>query len=275
MADPIRFKKMHGSGNDFILVDNRKMAIPLERGPEVAQMLCRPKFGIGADGLILIGESQVADFKWYFYNADGSEAEMCGNGGRCAARFAYTEGIADASMRFETIAGIISAEVSGKTVKLQLPTPEVIEPSMTISVREWNLTGSYLNTGVPHFVNFVEDVQAIPVYEMGRLVRHHEAFQPHGTNCDFVEVRDKDYIVVRTYERGVEDETLACGTGAVASAIACALLHRCIPPITVETWGGERLKVYFELTPEGVRDVFLEGEAIIVYSGVLDGDLAI
>ena len=275
MADPVRFKKMHGSGNDFILIDNRNMVVPLEKGPEAAQMLCRPKFGIGADGLILIGESQIADFKWYFFNADGSEAEMCGNGGRCAARFAFLEGIAGKSMKFETIAGIIKAEVSQKNVKLQLPTPEIINPIMTISVRENNITGSYLNTGVPHFVHFVEDVQSVPVFELGRLVRHHEAFQPHGTNCNFVEVRDKNYIIVRTYERGVEDETLACGTGAVASAIACAILNRCTPPVTVETWGGERLKIYFKLIPDGVKDVFLEGEAIIVYSGILDGDVAI
>ena len=275
MPDPIRFKKMHGSGNDFILVDNRSMAVPLEKGSEAARKLCRLKFGIGADGLILIAESKNADFKWYFFNADGSEAEMCGNGGRCVARFALEAGICGTPLTFETMAGIIHAEVNGKKVKLELPAPEIVETSKTIAVREQNITGTYLNTGVPHFVRFVTDVQAVPVYEMGRLIRHHEAFHPQGTNCNFVEVRDKNAVVVRTYERGVEDETLACGTGAVASAIACALHHRCIPPVTVETWGGEQLKIYFDLTGDGVKDVFLEGEAIIVYSGQLDGDLAI
>ena len=272
----ISFKKMHGSGNDFILIDNRDMKIPLERGSEIARILCRPKFGIGADGLILISNSKKADFKWYFYNADGSEAEMCGNGGRCAARFAYESGIAGPSLAFETMAGVIHAEVKGKKVKLELPPPQIIDLSKSITLREQQCTGAFLNTGVPHFVHIVQDIESIPVYEMGRLIRHHEAFQPQGTNCDFVEVKDKDHIIVRTYERGVEDETLACGTGAVASAISCALIHRCIPPITVETWGGERLVIYFEITPDGaVKDVFLEGEAVIVYSGVLDGDLTI
>lgn len=275
MNKPISFKKMHGSGNDFILVDNRSLVVPLEKANEVAKILCRRKFGVGADGLILICESKQADFKWYFYNADGSEAEMCGNGGRCAARFAFETGIAGSELSFETLAGIIQASINGKRVKLELPTPEILERELTLDVRDQVITGSFLNTGVPHFVQIVEDVQAVPVYEIGRLIRHHKKFQPQGTNCNFVEIRKENYIVVRTYERGVEDETHACGTGAVASAISCALSMRCVPPITVETWGGERLKVFFELTKEGVKDVFLEGEAIIVYSGELNGDMIV
>ncbi len=278
----ISFKKMHGTGNDFILIDNRSGLIPYENAPEIAKKLCRRRFGIGADGLILIDNSRVADFKWHFYNADGSAAEMCGNGGRCAARFAKEMGIAGSALSFETLSGIIRAEVRGTSVKLELPTPEIIEKDMELLVRSQRIKGSFLNTGVPHFVHIVDDIEAVPVYEMGRLIRHHDRFYPNGTNVDFVEVKKDNQIIVRTYERGVEDETLACGTGAVASAIACAMVKGAFPPITVETWGGERLKIFFEIAMENkkentpsVHNVFLKGETVIVYSGMLDGDLRI
>ena len=275
IMERIFFKKMHGSGNDFVIVDNRAYSIPVRKGPEVARLLCRRRFGIGADGLILIGTSRKADFKWHFYNADGSEAEMCGNGGRCAARFAYLSGISRENLVFETGAGLIRAQVQGTRVKLELPPPVILDIKGSVIVDGQEITGCYIDTGVPHFVHMVDDIESVPVSELGRLIRHNERFQPGGTNCDFVTIKGEGSIIVRTYERGVEGETMACGTGAVASAISAALLGRCKPPVDVETWGGERLVVYFRMDQDRVRDVFLEGETVLVYSGILDGDIIV
>ncbi len=267
------FKKMHGSGNDFILIDNRHGAVrPLDVAP-LARKLCRRRTGVGADGLILIEESKEADFRWRFHNADGSEAEMCGNGGRCAARFAFLTGICGPEMTFETLAGPIRAEVKEKRVKLELPRPKDLSLDMELELhgRTWKI--SSINTGVPHGVIFVDDLDSVPVFDLGRLVRHHERFAPAGTNVNFVHVENEGRISIRTYERGVEDETLACGTGSVASAIIAAIKGMVASPVVVKTWGGEELKVYFELRGETVTEVFLEGGAVVVYSGLLDGDL--
>lgn len=266
----IPFKKMHGSGNDFILIDNRQKLIPASEAQDAAVTLCKRGFGIGADGLILIEDSDKAHFKWRFLNADGSHADMCGNGGRCAARFAYMLGIAPAEMTFETGAGIIKAEVKDGIVKLQLPDPTDLDLDQTLKLHDQELTIHYINTGVPHTVVFFPDISSAPVFEIGRLIRHHRRFAPEGTNVDFVEVVDKDFIKVRTYERGVEDETQACGTGAVASAIVSTMKGQTSSPVEVETWGGERLKVYFDLDGNRLSQVFLEGRAVLVYSGTTE-----
>ncbi len=266
----IAFKKMHGSGNDFILIDNRDRLIHASEAKDAAVTLCKRGFGIGADGLILIEKSDKADFKWRFFNADGSHADMCGNGGRCAARFAYMLGIAPAEMTFETGAGTIKAEVKDGIVKLQLPEPTELSVDQSLRLHDQELTIHYVNTGVPHTVIFFPDVSSAPVFEIGRLIRHHRRFAPEGTNVDFVEVVDKGFIKVRTYERGVEDETQACGTGAVASAIISTVKGLTQAPVEVETWGGERLKVYFELDGQRASQVFLEGRAVLVYSGTTE-----
>ena len=266
------FKKMHGSGNDFILVDNREGLIrPWEAGP-LALKLCRRRTDVGADGLILIEEARDADFRWRFHNADGSEAEMCGNGGRCAARFAHLTGICGPEMVFETLAGPIRAQVKGRRVKLELPPPPEPPREMELQLhgRPWRL--SSINTGVPHAVLMVDDLDSTPVFDLGRLIRHHPAFAPAGTNVDFVKV-EEGRIAIRTYERGVEGETLACGTGSVAAALVAGLQGLVESPVEVTTWGGEELTVHFRLRGEGIEEVFLEGDTVVVYSGVLDGDL--
>jgi len=268
--EPIFFKKMHGSGNDFILIDNREGKIRDSQGSDLAALLCRRKFGVGADGLIIIENSHRADFKWRFFNADGSKAEMCGNGGRCAARFACVTGIATRKLSFETEAGIIHADVKGSTVKLQLSQLKDLKLDVPVKIPGKTLILHCLNTGVPHAVYFTPDLESVPIFEWGRLIRFDPCFQPAGTNADFVQISDRHNILVRTYERGVENETLACGTGAVASAILSACKDLTESPVKIKTQGGEVLTVYFHLDGQKVRDVFLEGETVLVYSGEIN-----
>ncbi|NIA08583.1 MAG: diaminopimelate epimerase [Nitrospiraceae bacterium] len=270
---PIFFKKMHGSGNDFILIDNRDGRIGDLEAPDLSLSLCRRRFGVGADGLILIEGSSKADFKWRFYNADGSEAEMCGNGGRCAARFAVSLGIALPELSFETIAGIMHAHVIGSTVKLQLPAAKGLCLDIDLKIEDEQISVDFLNTGVPHAVCFVPELKSIPIKKWGRAIRYNPYFQPSGTNVDFVQVLDRHDILIRTYERGVEAETMACGTGAVATAILSALRGLTQSPVKVKTSGGEILTVYFELNDKEARDIFLEGPALFVYSGQIEEDL--
>ena len=271
--EPISFKKMHGSGNDFIMIDNRDGRIEASKAHDLAVCLCRRRFGVGADGLILIEDSSRADFKWRFYNADGSEAEMCGNGGRCAARFAVSLGIALSELSFETIAGIMHASVKGSTVKLQLPQAEGLCLDMPLKIENKQISLDCLNTGVPHAVCFVPDLESVPILEWGRSIRYDPCFLPSGTNVDFVQVLDRHDILIRTYERGVEAETMACGTGAVATAILSACRGLTESPVRVKTLGGEILTVYFELEKREARAIFLEGKALFVYSGQIEDDL--
>ncbi len=260
------FYKMSASGNDFIVVDNRDGRVSGEFPDmaEFARKVCRVHHSVGADGVILIENSKEHDFRWRFFNADGSEAEMCGNGGRCAARFAYTTGITKESMAFETIAGVIKAEISGTRVKLQLTTPFDLKLDYPVGLEDKEIFLSSVNTGVPHAVLLVDDVDYMPVEELGRLVRHHKAFGEKGTNVDFVEIVDRENLTLRTYERGVEGETYACGTGAVA--VAVILRHKALveTPVNIVTKGGEALKVHIN------EEVYLEGDTRIIYEGRLN-----
>ncbi len=269
---PIPFVKMSGTGNDFILIDHRRPAIHPEAMAEFAALVCRRKFSVGADGLILIEDSEQADFRWRFFNGDGSVAEMCGNGARCAARFAYMQGIAPARMRFETIAGIIEAAVSDIEVAVRMTTPKDLQLQQTIEVEGEQLDLHSVDTGVPHAVCFVENVDQIDVCDLGSKVRHHEAFMPAGTNVNFVG-RTKHGYKVRTYERGVEDETLACGTGATAAALIAALTDKAKSPVTIITSGGDTLTISFDLTDvPGADNVFLKGPAHLIYKGELTSE---
>ena len=227
--------------------------------------------GVGADGLILIEASPTAaaNFRWRFYNADGSEPEMCGNGGRCAARFAVLNGIAPAEMSFETLAGIIKAEVKGRRVKLLMAGIGEVRLEQTIPLENATLLGHFLKVGVPHVAVPVADLEAAPVTGWGRAVRFHDLFAPAGTNVNFIQVEGPQSLRIRTYERGVEDETLACGTGAVASALIAARLGQVVSPVTVHTRGGEALTIYFTPQGETFTEVFLEGNALVVYQGEL------
>ena len=261
----IPFMKMSGSGNDFILIDHRKPILRRERMKEFARNVCRRRISVGADGLIFIEPSERADFRWQFFNADGSEAEMCGNGGRCAARFAYLKGIAGSSLTFETIAGVLSAQVDGKRVKLELTRPHGLKLDENLVIEGKPLSVSTINTGVPHAVHFVDDVEQWDVVRMGRAIRNHSHFAPSGTNANFVQIGRDSHLAVRTYERGVEDETLACGTGLVASSLIAAFKGWVKSPVSVRTQGGDTLWVHFEIEGKEVKGVFYEGDVHIIY----------
>ncbi len=260
------FSKMSASGNDFILLDNRdeKVNRQFQDVNEFVRKVCRLHHSVGADGVILIGTSEEYDFRWQFFNADGSEADMCGNGGRCAARFAYLNNIGKQKMAFETGAGIIKAEVHGTRVKLQLTRPMDLKMDYAICLEDKELFVSSVNTGVPHAVLLVSDIEHVPVEDLGRMIRHHKAFGEKGTNVDFVELTDKKNIRIRTYERGVEGETYACGTGSVASAVVLKEKSLVKSPVNVHTRGGEVLKIHID------DDVYLDGNAKLIYTGVLN-----
>jgi diaminopimelate epimerase len=265
----IPFSKMSGSGNDFILIDNRRKILDADRMGDFIRRVCTRKVSVGADGLILIEPSQKVNFRWRFFNSDGNEAEMCGNGGRCAARFAVLKGIAPAKLAFETLAGVIEAEVSGRVVKLQMVQPTGVQLDLDVTIDGNPHRLHSVNTGVPHAVKVVDDAAAVEVKELGRKIRFHSRFQPAGTNANFVQLVNRTRLKVRTYERGVEDETLACGTGAVASALIAAKLGQADSPVEVQTTGGEVLKIYFQPKEEGFGRVYLEGDTRVVYEGDL------
>ena len=272
MQFPIDFTKMSGTGNDFILIDHRAPFLSREEMPGFARAVCERRVSVGADGLILIEKSENADFRWQFLNGDGSWAEMCGNGARCAARFAFAKGIAPARMRFETVAGIIEAEVTGQSVKLKMTAPNGLRLHEKLMVNGEEQVVHSLNTGVPHAVLFMEDIAQAPVMEWGRAIRFHKHFQPAGTNVNFAQKQGANGLIVRTYERGVEGETLACGTGAVSSAIIAGLLGQVHPPVTVTTSGGEQLIIHYALSGQEISEVFLEGPANFIYEGRLHAE---
>ena len=258
---------MSGCGNDFIIIDNRSGIWDEIKNPGFVQAVCREKLSVGADGLIFIEKSDAADFKWRFFNADGSEAEMCGNGARCVARYACLNGIAGASLSFETIAGIIHAEVNGASVKTQLSRPRDLQLDQVIEVDGAQIHAHSINTGVPHAVIFVEDLAVVPIKELGPKIRFHKHFQPAGTNVNFISIGADGSIGIRTYERGVEDETLACGTGSVAAALVCIAMGRAASPALVKTRGGDLLKVYAEPACPPFSEAYLEGGASLIYTG--------
>lgn len=265
----LTFYKMSGSGNDFILVDNRAGILDGDTlGPFVAS-ICRRKHSVGADGMILLETSDRADFKWRFFNADGGEVEMCGNGGRCAARLAYLKGIAGPRLSFETKAGVIQAEVTGDRVKLEMPQPSPPELDYPLTVQEETLIVSSITVGVPHVVIWVTDLEKTRVFEIGRAIRYHERYAPAGTNTNFVNQLANGAFAIRTYERGVEDETLACGTGSVAAALIAATRGMTGSPAVFQTRGGETLGVHFEKSGDRFHSVFLEGDARVIYEGKL------
>lgn len=271
---PIAFEKMSGTGNDFVIIDNRTLDIPVEEHPEMARKICRRMFSVGADGLVFIENSTKADFGWNFYNADGSVAEMCGNGVRCAARFAYRHNIAGRKMSLETLAGIVEAEVCDEDqhVRVRMPPPFDFRLDLSLRLDDEEYPVTFVNTGVPQAVIFV-DKDEVPVKKWGRKVRFHELFEPKGTNANFVKVLPDGRLKVRTYERGVEDETMACGTGAVASALYAAMLKGMDSPVEVVTSGGEILTVLFDLHDGPVAEnVYMQGPARLICTGNLTAE---
>ena len=267
----IPFFKMNGSGNDFIIINNREniventVDISIE---EFVRRVCKRRESIGADGLILIEKDDNYDFRWRFFNNDGSEVEMCGNGSRCAARFAFLNGIAPLRMKFSTLAGVIEAEITGlNTVKVQLTKPKDYKDE--IKREGIDMLASFIDTGVPHVVYFVDNVEIVNVKELGAKTRYHEYFKDEGTNANFAEIIDNHTIKIRTYERGVEDETLACGTGSTAAAVIAVLKGKCESPVDVVTRSGKILKVYVYKNNDDIDRVYLEGDALLTYIGTM------
>ena len=265
----IEFYKMSGSGNDFIIIDNMDLSLDVGDLSEFARKVCQRNISVGADGLVVIEPSDIADFKWRFFNSDGSMAEMCGNAARCVARFAYMKGIAGQDMSWETIAGLISAEVHDHSVKVKLTDPTPVAPEIKIEDDGKKFILDSIDTGVPHAVVFVDDLDQCDVFNDGRKIRFHEHFSPNGTNADFVLVIDRHNIKVRTYERGVEGETLACGTGMVAATITAAQRGLVESPVDVLVKSGETLRVYFDNQNGLWREIYLEGRVKMVYQGML------
>ena len=265
----IEFYKMSGSGNDFIIIDNRDLSLNVGDLPTFARKVCQRKISVGADGLLLIEPSKTVNFKWQFFNSDGSMAEMCGNASRCVARYAYLKGIAPKKMSFETIAGIISAEVNDDVVKVRLTDPSPVQSIEKLVIDDCQFVLDSVDTGVPHAVTFVDNLEACTVFEWWRKIRRHECFQPRGTNANFATVIDRHKIRVRTYERGVEDETLACGTGDVATVLAAASRGLVETPVDVIVQSGETLRIYFTKKGDRFGEIYLEGKVKIVYQGLL------
>lgn len=267
--DQIPFFKMSGSGNDFIIIDNREKIVNEAGLSDMIEKVCRRKMSVGADGFILVEKSHQVDFAWRFFNSDGKLAEMCGNGARCAARFAFLNGIAGKQMSFKTDAGIIEASITEQRVKLKMPDPKDIETDFIIELQKGPLSINSANTGVPHVVVVTDKLDRVDLINQGREIRYHKTFAPAGTNANFISLQADGSIRIRTYERGVEDETLACGTGSVAGAIIMALREKIPSPAKMFTKSGVFLKVYFSENNGVFSDIYLEGDARVVYSGVM------
>ncbi len=263
---------MAGGGNDFVVIDNRSAGIT--DAAELTRRICTRALSVGADGLILIENSGRAPFRMRYYNSDGSLGEFCGNGTRCAARFAFAGGIAGHEMAIETDSGILYADVSDDgSVTITMPQPASFRADQALSVGDTTVHGSSITVGVPHYVVFLrEDLWSQDIVPLGRAIRIHRDLQPAGANANFVVVRDEHSIDVRTYERGVEAETLSCGSGVVASASVSALFGKVKSPVKVRTRSGITLEVSFTLEGGEVRDVRLKGDARIVYRATLTAE---
>lgn len=266
---PIPFVKVVGSGNDFILVDNRGRS-PRAHPAALAKAWCDRKHGIGADGLLWIASSPRAQAHMRIFNPDGSEASMCGNGLRCVVWYLHTKNHRQQAWRVQTRAGILPAlVVAPERIRIFLPPPQAIHLGLSIVYRGKRYPLHSVNTGVPHAILFISKWTPDPLATLGPFIRHHRLFKPHGANVNLVRIESPHRIALRTYERGVEAETLACGTGAVAAAVIGTALGRLKPPIQVLTTGGERLKVGFRQTRSPWKELYLEGTGRILFTGTL------
>jgi diaminopimelate epimerase len=253
----LKFYKYQGTGNDFVMADNRTGIFDVNNTELVAR-LCHRRFGIGADGFILLENEPGYDFKMVYYNSDGRQSSMCGNGGRCIVQFAYDLGVIGNATRFLAIDGPHDARIEEGLVHLKM---------IDVTEVENNGTFFYMNTGSPHYVASVQDIEKYDVFEEGRKIRYNDRFQEVGTNVNFTEKKD-DVLFVRTYERGVEDETYSCGTGVTASALA-ASYSGMASPVRINTLGGA-LSISFKKTQEGFSDIFLIGPAQRVFEGSVE-----
>ena len=267
----LHFHKMNGAGNDFVVIDNRALDKPLTR--EQIARLCDRHRGIGADGLLAVEPAERgADFKFRYYNADGGEAEMCGNGARCFGRYAAALFPAPPDrITFETIAGNVAAALIGDKVRVALSAPKDLRLHTTTRIDGLDVALHFINTGVPHAVAFVDALTAFDVFTLGRAIRRHPDFAPAGTNANFAQILAPGHIAIRTYERGVEDETLACGTGMAASAIVHHLLTGALSPIKVDVKGGDTLEIGFESNVVEPVRVPSDGASVLLTNVTLTG----
>lgn len=270
MKKIIQFTKMAGAGNDFVVIEAND-GIDYKK---LTKKICNRTNGIGADGLLILGESKKADYQMRIINADGSEAEMCGNGARCMAAYIVRHHNPKKNLfTIETLAGNIHAEAKGEIANVRMSDPKDYEPEIPLTVNGQKIHVHYIDTGVPHTIIYVDQLKKIKVRDIGKIVRNHKQFQPRGTNVDFVEQRKEDLVEVRTYERGVEDETRACGTGSVASAIVSYLKanpdvqNKVKAHMNVLTASGETLEVTFDLDRRQVSNVWLKGSAKFIAQG--------
>jgi diaminopimelate epimerase len=265
----LRFSKMNGAGNDFVMIDNRVGDLHL--APEQIAKICDRHRGVGADGvLVLERATNGADFRMRYYNADGGEAEMCGNGARCFARYASRVAGPKEELSFETPAGVIGAKLQGELVRLAMSDPQDLGLGIAIHLPGRQVTGHFVNSGVPHLVVPIDDLEGTDVRGLGSAIRRHQLFAPKGANVNFLKERSERQIAIRTYERGVEDETLACGTGVVASALIFAELKNISGPIGVLVRGGNELQVGFDKSGGQYRNVTLTGPADFVFDGTIE-----
>jgi len=263
------FFKMSAAGNDFILFDNRLSALKRDTLPDLVRRLCTRALSVGADGVILLEPSSVAHLRVSFFNPDG-KATFCGNGARCAARLAYLQGIAPGRMTVETSVMVHRAEVRGSSVTFEMSDPRGFDDGVEVEVDGRPVRGVLVDTGVPHLVVFRETPESDSIVGLARTLRSHPRFAPAGVNVNFVGAAGGGALAIRTYERGVEGETLACGTGCVAAAVAAAASGRiAASPVSLRTRSGALIRVHFEGPPQKARGVRLEGEARLVYVGQL------
>lgn len=270
----IEFTKMTGAGNDFVVIDNRDGKIG--NGSVAARKLCDRHWGIGADGLLLLEGGEKGSYRMMYYNADGSYGGMCGNGGRCIALFAHRHGIARARHEFEAINFVYRAEVKRKTVTLSMKGPSDLRMNILVSISRKSVRGYFINTGSPHVVIPIDrisrrlNLEDFDVVKSGRKIRHSKQFSPEGTNVNFIERGGDNTLRIRTYERGVENETLACGTGSVACAIVGNLIWEMTPPISIVPKSGVPLSVDFTARGKIYKDVTLSGPAEELFRGTIE-----
>jgi diaminopimelate epimerase len=265
------FSKYVGSGNDFILVDNRDLSFPIDNHLFISK-LCHRQFGIGADGVILLENSKTADYKMRIFNADGSEAEMCGNGIRCFFKFINECGGDKASYLIETKEAKIQIKQDENSTEIKVSMQEPIDLlwNKDLKIDSEILKIHHINTGVPHTVIFTDEIQDEDIKIKAPKIRYHENF-PKGTNVNFASISGESQVTIRTYERGVEDETLSCGTGATAAAIAAAFIYNLKLPIRVKTKSGEELEIDCTINQSIIKDVTMKGPAVCVYRGQFHG----
>jgi len=257
----VSFYKYQGAGNDFVILDNRDAKYS-SLTPKQVKHLCDRRFGIGADGLMLLSKKEGCDFEMVYFNADGNESSMCGNGGRCLTKFASQMGILKTTYLFKAIDGMHEAEIDiDDTVRLKMQDVNKVDKHSSYTL---------LNTGSPHFVKFTADIMNVDVLQTGREIRYSNAFKEEGVNVNFVETIDEDNIYVRTYERGVEDETLSCGTGVTAAALLCAHNDNGFNRVEVRTPGGHLSVEFDKIDDQHFKNIWLCGPAELVYKGEID-----